>query len=157
MTDTDKNYDSTKPSSPEVKSEPSKPTRIKFDGGRAAELLAIVQGIANVAPGYTNILAEAMAELREMNEQVKVEAEKNAAAYREKLAASGKPVGAPGMPVYPESSPATSTTATPAPPPQTDEEKAKAAKAKADADAAAAKANTTFTSDTNPAYPERKI
>ena len=42
-----------------------------FDYDRASALLNIVEKISTVAPGYTYISSEAMAELREMNEAVR--------------------------------------------------------------------------------------
>jgi flagellar biosynthesis/type III secretory pathway protein FliH len=41
---------------------------IEFDYERAAALLNIVQLVAGVAPGFTSISSEAMAELKEMND-----------------------------------------------------------------------------------------
>ena len=52
-----------------------------FDYGRAHELLSIVQLVAEVAPAYTSIASEAMAELKEINQDIleAVKARKKAA------------------------------------------------------------------------------
>lgn len=52
-----------------------------FDYGRAHELLSIVQLVAEVAPKYTAISSEAMAELGEINSEIleAVKARKQAA------------------------------------------------------------------------------
>lgn len=42
-----------------------------FDFERTAMLLHIVEKVSVVAPGYTHITAEAMAELRQMNEDLR--------------------------------------------------------------------------------------
>lgn len=61
---------------------------MKFDYARAAALFDIVQKVANVGPRYTNIAAEAMAELNEMNDALAEEQKKR----------SAKPVVPPGQP-----------------------------------------------------------
>lgn len=52
-----------------------------FDYGRAHDLLSIIQLVAEVAPKYTAISSEAMAELGEINEEIleAVKARKQAA------------------------------------------------------------------------------
>jgi hypothetical protein len=61
--------------------------KIEFDYQRAGALLTIVQLVAGVAPGFTSISSEAMAELREMNDKLGVLARERAEAIKAEAAA----------------------------------------------------------------------
>lgn len=113
------------------KPKPSKPVKIDFDIERASALLAIVKEVSEVAPGYTALSSEAMAELREMNDEIATKAAERTKKQNEELAAQGITVVG-GMPVDTATAPATAIASL------TSEEQKKAdEKAKADAEAVA--------------------
>lgn len=70
-------------------SESSKPVKIDIDFARASQLLSVVKEVAGVAPGFTSLSSEAMAELKEMNDKIAEAATKRTEAKRADLAAKG--------------------------------------------------------------------
>lgn len=64
-----------------------------IDFGRVGQLLSIVESVSKVGPGFTHITSEAMAELRQVNEDIRRYRE-----VKQGLAPSPAPVGDVGSP-----------------------------------------------------------